>query len=853
MLYFKSSSLLVMLFFLFYLSPSQAQMQKEWEDMYGFSDYDDGVDITISDNGYSYVFGEVELSYNSYALIKYDKYGDTVWTSTYSGGGSDSPEDMELLADSGHIYVTGRTYESATSSYDYTTIKYDTAGNMIWKQHYDTLNDEAKVISVDRMGNAYVTGDPGNNIVTVKYSYDGNKLWDIHYDSDSTSSSEYVSDLALTAQNRVVFGGRITFQNHYGGGHGHFVIAQYDSSGTKMWDDVYIGSTDSSDVLNDLEVDKEGNVYVGGSTHNGTDYDMLLVKYDSTGTIQWEKTYDSGVDEVGHDVKIDGSNNIYISGNTDNTSNDDLVTIKYNSSGVQQWVNTFDKADSTDDVRATLMEGEDLYIGAESIDSNGYKSAIVVKYDTLGNQTGLLQNTFMERLRNMSIHPQYGLQLTGEGWNGGNKDDIYTAKYCIPPSINALPEDTIAVCGSNVNLNASGGELYRWSPSTGLSDTTVAAPTATVDSNNITYTVRGYDSAGCSSLDTTSISINNIQPAFVVDSPRCNGDTTQFWDTSVVPPEDSITAWDWSGDISSTKENPEVELSNTVTNKVRLKVTNKYGCVYQTQQSFEVSGVFASIDYPNDRSLCVGEQLQFQHQSSSYNSTITNTYWTFSDGDTSTQSSPFKQYDTAGYYYERQLRVTDNYGCVDSITQAVGITVHKYPDADFSHTNQGNYTIHVDASPSENCDGCHTYEWNIGSATYNGETAQHTFNLSSNTVKTICLTVENKCTTSDTCKDVLITENTGTGIKSLHTAPWVDIYPNPNSGIFHLRLSNEVERPVTVTVLDVTGKAVYRKVIDEVRNNKQQHTIRLDNRATGLYNVKVQSKDAVRLQRIMVE
>jgi hypothetical protein len=79
------------------------------------------------------------------------------------------------LDGAGNIYVTGMSL--ATSSYDYATVKYDSAGQQQWVARYNGPgrgDDEAQGIVVDGSGNVYVTGNsPGRNTgfdyATVKY------------------------------------------------------------------------------------------------------------------------------------------------------------------------------------------------------------------------------------------------------------------------------------------------------------------------------------------------------------------------------------------------------------------------------------------------------------------------------------------------------------------------------------------------------------------------------------------------------------------------------------------------------------------------------------------------------------
>jgi len=65
--------------------------------------------------------------------------------------------------------------------------------------------------------------------------------------------------------------------------------------------------------------DASGNIYTAGATLNGSgNYDLLLVKYNKSGVVQWTKQYNGSGN--GHDmatgIHIDGSGNVYVTGTT---------------------------------------------------------------------------------------------------------------------------------------------------------------------------------------------------------------------------------------------------------------------------------------------------------------------------------------------------------------------------------------------------------------------------------------------------------------------------------------------------------------------------------------------------------
>jgi hypothetical protein len=85
----------------------------------------------------------------------------------------------------------------------------------------------------------------------------------------------------------------------------------------------------------------DGNT--SSSTNSSPDFDIFLVKYNSSGTKQWTKQLGTSSIDTGNGVSTDSSGNIYVTGYTQgdldgNTSSgsNDIFLVKYDSSGIKQ-------------------------------------------------------------------------------------------------------------------------------------------------------------------------------------------------------------------------------------------------------------------------------------------------------------------------------------------------------------------------------------------------------------------------------------------------------------------------------------------------------------------------------------
>jgi len=105
-----------------------------------------------------------------------------------------------------------------------------------------------------------------------------------------------------------------------------FTLRKYDSSSNLLWTSTYTGSTNvASAVCHDMN----GNIYVTGKSWNGSDFDYLTVKIDSSGNTVWALRYDANWTDMATAICVDANGNVYVAGLTWNGSSYDYTTIRY--------------------------------------------------------------------------------------------------------------------------------------------------------------------------------------------------------------------------------------------------------------------------------------------------------------------------------------------------------------------------------------------------------------------------------------------------------------------------------------------------------------------------------------------
>ena len=157
-----------------------------------------------------------------------------------------------------------------------------------------------------------------SNSVVIKW----NRTW-------GGIDGDYGMGVAVDSSDNVYLAGQT---DSFGAGGYDMVLVKYDSSGGQQWNRTWGGSI-YFDSGEGVAVDSSDNVYLAGYTDSfgaGSD-DMVLVKYDSSGGQQWNRTWGGGNRDYGWEVAVDSSDNVYLAGGTGSfgAGSGDMVLVKY--------------------------------------------------------------------------------------------------------------------------------------------------------------------------------------------------------------------------------------------------------------------------------------------------------------------------------------------------------------------------------------------------------------------------------------------------------------------------------------------------------------------------------------------
>jgi len=299
-------------------------------EIYGIDTYDFGNGVTAAGTNYG----------TNIVLVKYNSSGTAQWAKTVTGGSTNSYLSSVSAASDGSIYVAGEINATGTINFgngattagtfigdNILLVKYNSSGTAQWaKTVIGGSHSSLFGVSAASDGSVYAAGyidgagtfnfangvsatgtSSSSNMVLVKYNSFGNAQWARTVSGGSSSDLfgvSAVSDGSVYAAG-IISAGTYDFGNGVtGAGSGGIIIVKYNSSGTAQWARTLTGGSNDSCFRN-VSAASDGSVYAAGYIYGTGTFDfgngvtaagtysrnnIILVKYNSSGTAQWART-----------------------------------------------------------------------------------------------------------------------------------------------------------------------------------------------------------------------------------------------------------------------------------------------------------------------------------------------------------------------------------------------------------------------------------------------------------------------------------------------------------------------------------------------------------------------------------
>jgi uncharacterized delta-60 repeat protein len=318
----------------------------EWDKIFGGSESDSASSlIQTNDGGYAvagYTSSKGAGDYDFW-VIKLDSGGNKEWDKTFGGTSKDYPHSLIQTNDGGYA-VAGYTESYGAGGYDFWLIKLDSKGNKLWDKAFggsDKDVAESLIQTTDGgyalAGYTFSKGAGYEDFWLMKLNGNGNMEWDKTFGG---SHWDRAHSLIQTGDGGYAIAG-YTFSK--GSGKEDFWIIKLNSQGNIDWDRTYGGV--SYDEASSLIQTDDGGYAVAGKTYSkgAGAADFWLIKLDIKGNVEWDETFGgSNYDEASSLIQTD-DDGYAIAGGTSSKgeSGYDFWVIKLDSDGNKEWDKTF--------------------------------------------------------------------------------------------------------------------------------------------------------------------------------------------------------------------------------------------------------------------------------------------------------------------------------------------------------------------------------------------------------------------------------------------------------------------------------------------------------------------------------
>ncbi len=342
---------------------------------------------------------------NEGTLFKVDTGGQLKWFNQYRIGSSNDNFSSALLTDNNQIMLTGYTASAGEGYYDILYMQLDSAGNVQWSKTIGTANKDCgyKIIE-DSDGNFIIAGTVNQDICMIKMKSNGDTIWTKIYDGGAEDGLYSVCE----TQN-----GYALFGKTKSGSFGNYdlLLILTDKNGeliSPSTQSAWVFGGERDEYATDIKQTKDNGLIILGVSESygilsGRDHDILLIKTDRLGNIEWSKqigesnytySFPDVQDDYAYSLSIDENGNYLISGKTKHLGNGkwDLLCLKIDPKGNYLWGKTYG-SENEEMSGISAIHNNDIYIIGQTngfdLDEDGI---YVVKADSNGNTNSYYEN-----------------------------------------------------------------------------------------------------------------------------------------------------------------------------------------------------------------------------------------------------------------------------------------------------------------------------------------------------------------------------------------------------------------------------------------------------------------------------
>ena len=285
-------------------------------------------------------------------LTLYPEPGWRVDARTYGGEHNDYLYDILVLADGGTL-LAGQANNTGISHRitpgNARLIRTDSEGNIIWQKDYGGENDanfyslvqagEDEYVALGSIAASYVRDE--TDFYLVKIDGEGNEIWSHTYGGRGMDGAKMVR---RTSDGGFVLTGSRADEFPTGNQYeANVVLIKTDAKGDELWTRTY-GSKTLYIGWGVAQTPDGGYVLIGWEAKTYSDRDVIAIKTDALGKVEWSRTWDldPGDRDEGNDLILTSDEHIVIACiRSEDTGQRGAVLIKVDLDGNEIWARQY--------------------------------------------------------------------------------------------------------------------------------------------------------------------------------------------------------------------------------------------------------------------------------------------------------------------------------------------------------------------------------------------------------------------------------------------------------------------------------------------------------------------------------
>ena len=308
------------------------------------------------------------------------------WTKTYGGSYDDCGYSVNQTADGGYIIV-GVTYSYGVGGSDAWVVKTDAYGNVRWQKSYGGVADDGGLAIIQTKDGGYVMvgytrsyGRGSEDVWVVKMDANGDIEWQKAYGGPDKDWGRSI--IQTVDGGYIIVGGTLS----YGAGGMDVLVIKIDAYGQMEWQKTYGGNMfdDGYDVV----PTDNGYLIVGTTASYGAGgMDMWAIEIDKSGDIKWQNAYGGNNWEWAYSVESTADGGYLLVGYTGSygVGGWDVWAVKIDTKGNIEWQATYGGV--ADDLGYSVIHADDggYVIAGEtySYGAGGY-DVLIIEIDAHG-------------------------------------------------------------------------------------------------------------------------------------------------------------------------------------------------------------------------------------------------------------------------------------------------------------------------------------------------------------------------------------------------------------------------------------------------------------------------------------